>query len=315
MPSQQLYVWSLTWNCKDGWDETQFQEDHVKVSDMMKKLCSKWVFQLERGGQTGRLHYQGYMSVQKKITEGSLANLLHTELEGANVKPCSNEGKMALKTYAMKSDTKVAGPWSDKVSTQEEEEKKLPDRQNTQFDREKFFRDLLDPTRIRAFQRELNNMCDPEREDDRHIIWVFDHIGNSGKTRWARYRKYYHGSHFLTYGKTADVCNVICQKPDARCYIFNFPRAKPSENTLGDIINVMEQLKDGECSSYKYKGCDKSMNPPHVVVLANYWPTYNEAKKYATLQRWKFFEINHPKYGDWRLHPRDITEHVSADNE
>lgn len=304
--TKQLWKWSFTWNMKDGWDEKQFSADHVRLTDTMKKYSKKWIFQLERGTENGRLHYQGYLSLLKKSTQGSLAKCIQTELEGFHLAPCSAVGEASLKTYCMKSDTKVSGPWSDKEQADQDAEKLKPYRSNCEFDPAEMYADIL--SNPRPFQRSLTNMTDPDLQNNRTIIWVGDMHGNLGKTHWANYMSDVKGAEFHTYGKTTDVANVITQRPRSRLYIFNLPRAKPKDAILGDLLNLMEQLKDGRVCNYKYKGDIFKLRPPHVVCLANYFPTFKEAKDLASMDRWKFFEIT----PDYKLKPYVIHEHVDA---
>ena len=196
---------------KDSWDEKQFQADYVKVIDCMKKWSKHYVFQLERGDKNGRLHYQIYCSLHKKTTEKKLARMLHEELEGIHVSVASAVGEAALKTYCMKADTKVEGPWSDKEQTEQDAEKLKPYRINCDFDPEEQYAQII--SNPRPFQRSLTNMTDPDLNNNRTIIWVGDFKGNCGKTHWANYMSDVKGAEFHTYGKTTDVANVITQRP------------------------------------------------------------------------------------------------------
>lgn len=310
--TKQLWKWSFTWNLKDGWEEKQFREDHVKVSDVMKKYAKKWIFQLERG-EKGRLHYQGYMSLLKKSTQGSLAKCIQTELEGFHLGPCSAVGEAALKTYCMKSDTKEAGSWQDKEEEAKNTELSKLFRQNCDFDPVEEYKDIREHPR--AFQNQLRAMCDPSVTNRRNIIWVGSHDGtngNIGKTHWANYMCDEFGAEFHTYGNSADIANVICQRPKSRVYIFNLPRSKPKEAALQELFNIMEQLKDGRVKNYKYNGGELKMRKPHVVVFANYFPTKLEALGMTT-DRWKFYEISPEPY--YQLLPTRPREKITNDHD
>lgn len=278
---------------KTGWDEKEFQTDcRDRAEAFLKQHAKNWIFQLERGEETGRLHYQIYCRLHKKKTVGGMISLVHTELECAEVSIASTNGIEALKNYSLKDATKVNGPWMDKVQQEKDSESKKLFRQNCEFDMEEEYRDIEEHPR--AFQNQLRAKCDPSETNRRHIIWVGSHDGsngNIGKTHWANYMADKFGAEFHTYGNATDIANVICNSPKSRLYIFNLPRSKPKDSTLVELFNIMEQLKDGRVRNYKYQGGVLKMRKPHVVVFANYFPTKLEALGMSA-DRWKFYEVS-----------------------
>ena len=92
-----------------------FEEKWVDVAkDTFRHFFDKWIFQLERGEGTGRLHLQCYAHKVEKDRPNHLGALLGDSLPGITVRPCSTNGVKALREYAMKKDTRLKGPWADK---------------------------------------------------------------------------------------------------------------------------------------------------------------------------------------------------------
>ena len=77
----------------------------------------KWIFQLERGEESGTLHYQGYIQLKEKTRPRCWASSLHAQYHGISARPSSTNGRDALKNYVMKEDTRVDGPWCDPSMT------------------------------------------------------------------------------------------------------------------------------------------------------------------------------------------------------
>ena len=293
---------------RDGEVEAEFEDCDSYLTATITKWAKHWVFQLERGAETGRLHYQGYMALIKKSRLSSLAACLNEDLPGIHLSPCSTAGESALKTYCMKADTRVKGPWADKELLAADAEAKKEWRQDTDFDFNKEYGMIEnDP---RPFQEELTRICQSE-PNRRTILWISDPEGNSGKSYWASWVSDKFGAEYHTYAKTNDLMNVLANRPASRVYIFNLPRSKPKEQALSDLFNCMEQLKDGRILNYKYNGAVKRINTPHVVVLANYLPTIDEAKGLSN-DRWSFKRICHR---DWTLKAAPLKEHVTLESD
>lgn len=262
--------------------------DVQRFSDCMRSLSVRhFIYQLEKGTETGRLHYQGYFQTEKKVRIQQLVSLVQEVFPGMHLSPSSTAGRQALKTYCMKADTRVAGPWKDGVQVPTTA---LEDVVSTPFDGKKKFALLEDEKTRRPFQEALR-LYTREPPDDRTIVWVTDTTGNSGKTIWARWMRWKYGSSFLTYGSTKDVLNLVCKEGAKRTYIFNLPRSRPKEAFMMDLFNTLESIKDGEVINMKYETSRLEMDCPHVIVLANFLPS-EEERQHLSRDRWKFFGIN-----------------------
>jgi len=116
--------------------------------------------------------------------------------------------------------------------------------------------------KFRPHQQELADILDAPA-DDRKIIWVYDPVGNTGKTALMR--------HYLTKGnatrlsgKKADMAHVY---QGERVVFFDLSRTSAEHATY--LYDFAEDLKSGCIFSGKYEGAVKHFAPPHVVFLAN----------------------------------------------
>ena len=57
----ELYVWDFTLTNKN-------EEDLNTLKAILISNCKNWAFQLEKGDQTGFIHWQGRLSLRKKKT-------------------------------------------------------------------------------------------------------------------------------------------------------------------------------------------------------------------------------------------------------
>lgn len=97
--------------------------DNISVDDLhslLRPLCKKWSFQLERGAKKtekhpeGYLHYQLRLSlVKKKTLKSALAFLLAGGFKG-HLTTSSTNSLTGDAFYVLKADTRVDGPWTDK---------------------------------------------------------------------------------------------------------------------------------------------------------------------------------------------------------
>lgn len=293
--SGPLFCFDFTFNCPDGTaDAAQWALDNEReLKAFLGEYCDKWVFQLE---QVGRLHFQGRMSLKMKKRKLTLVKLMeHRGFEGIHVRPTSNAGAGGLWSYVMKEESRVKGPWVDE---------KFESRQPKLFQRGGEIPKRLQLVEEKPFhfQEQLTAYC-MGPVDDRKVLWLGDPEGCSGKSAWATLMAVKYGAAMLTYGKADDVANAVIKMGRRKVYIFALPRAKPKEAFFGDMANVMEQLKDGVVQSFKYESGFMTMEEPHVIVLANYFPDENE-RKGMTPDRWDFRAIEPLFKGLVTWHPR-----------
>ena len=241
----QVFHFSLRWTIQniDG-DPMDHQQTMKKT---LEDNFDKWIFQLEDTGNN--LHFQGYAHATDKNRPKTLAVAINDTLRGIEVQRSSTAGIQALKKYAMKPDTRVAGPWADHVIYMGQ--------------------DL--PTQLFDWQKRLESyLLGPV--NDREIIWCFNREGRNGKSKFAKYMAYHHGILKLTYGERDNLLNLVSKMGPKRAYIFDLTRTKPASLPWSDVISTMEDIKTGHFVNLKYETNAILMNSPHIVVMANYPP-------------------------------------------
>lgn len=173
----------------------------------------------------------------------------------------------ACKTYAMKKDTRVMGPWHP-VKDQVYEGRDLP-------------KTLL------AWQESVKNyVLGPIH--DRTILWLYDPRGNHGKSKFAKYMDFYHDTRTMAYSDSKDGMHVIGGDPNKRAYMFDLTRIKPKLFSQNDIYATMEMIKNGHFMDAKYDSKIVIMNVPHVIVMANRMPDTS----CLSIDRWSIYQLH-----------------------
>lgn len=248
------------------WSVEYTQETQKKLFDKLKSASNNFIFQAE--DTKNNPHYQIYMNLKVKVRPKQLAKSWNSEFKGIELRPASCEGKEILKKYCMKSETRVAGPWSDKPIYMGQDLPKV----------------------LRPWQQALFDFLQTE-PDDREVVWIYDPIGKTGKSKFLKYMGYHQGACTMGYGQAKDLINLVSKNIGKRMYLFNLTRVKPEEFSRNDLFATIEAIKDGVIVNMKYDTSVQYMNPPHVVVFANYVPP----KEKLSLDRWKIFLIEDQK--------------------
>lgn len=121
------------------------------------------------------------------------------------------------------------------------------------------------------WQYDLKVLLDAE-PDDRHIIFIVDFDGNSGKS-WFCHRYAYENEdvQIIPPGKKNDMCYAL--RLDIRVLFIDAPRSKQGDYIQYDFL---EEVKNGYIFSPKYESRTKSLKPCHVVVMMNEDPDMNK---------------------------------------
>lgn len=120
---------------------------------------------------------------------------------------------------------------------------------------------------LRDWQQELYNLLqlDP---NDRQIIWMYDYVGNAGKSSFVRYYMKNHPDDCIQLsGRVSDMQYTYCGE---RVVFFDISRTQADH--MDHLYDFAEQLKNGMFHSSKYQGQMKVFNHPHVVFFANCKP-------------------------------------------
>lgn len=253
------------------------------LKSALKQLAKHFIFQEEKGKETGYLHYQGRLSLIKKARKHEALKLF--EALGVPAPNFFEPTVGAPKTfdyncYAGKIDSRVRGPWSDK---DEQNEVYIP----------RQYRGKLES--LYPFQRVI---FDSFKEfEDRIINLIFCREGNKGKSTIASLCELYGKGIDLPPVNDADKliqsCCDICMAKNIRdpSPIFvDLPRAM-NKDRLNGIYTAIEQIKKGKLYDLRYTYKEWWIDSPQIWVFSNIEPDLAMLSQ----DRWKIWSIDENK--------------------
>lgn len=247
------------------WSVAHDPTNQAVLLGWLRSNADLYMVQAENTGDNP--HYQGYFHLKNKRRPKALAIATNDTMRGVEIRAASTNGQEALRKYCMKEDTRVAGPWSDKPVY--------------------LGKDLWPESRFLPWQKEL--LVEFRKEpDDRTMHWVYDPVGNKGKTKFAKFLCYKMDAVLLGYAQSGDVLNLVSKMPGKKVYVWNLTRAKPAQLSELDLYSAMESVKDGAFINTKYETRMVLMNPPHICVFANHLPKTNQISS----DRWRILQID-----------------------
>lgn len=242
-----------------------------KIKSFLRNVAKKWVFQKEKGEETGFVHYQIRLSVKMKggILPGKMLKLLNHEYKpgfGKMSVTSEDEAKMMLTMgvafYCMKAETRIEGPWMDTDETQTYVQKR--------------FRE----PKFNGWQLELKKKMDAQYRcnNDRNIILVVNKSGGVGKSWFRGCMKQKYG--WLTVPPTCqnpqEMVQYLCSNPKIKDgwkgYIMcDVPRAVSPKHWY-TLAQGLEVIKQGELYDGRYSMTEKIIEPPAMCVFVNSEP-------------------------------------------
>lgn len=207
----------------------------------------------------GYKHWQIIGSlIKKRRLQEILPKLNAAGLNFGHMSPMSKAGMHSM--YAMKADTRIAGPWTD----QDPEPQYVQER----------YRDVV----LRDWQRDLQGKIVElyDERDDRHILIKIDPEGNKGKT-WFKGWCATKPNHFVVPSSLSSANEIIefcaSQLPDGwrGVIIMDVPRATSMKHWW-TLAAGLETLKSGYLHDKRYKGRTVVIEPPQIVCFCNVKP-------------------------------------------
>lgn len=273
MPSKQtsaIFVWDFTLNRKDCETDEQLISYLGGVKELLNEHCKSWTFQLEKGSETGRLHFQGRVSFKTKTRNP------WCELNGYSFRwsPTCDTNKDST-FYVMKDETRIDGPWTDKDPSQYISSQ---------------YRNKLDT--LRPFQKTIWDMC--QKFDERKINYVYCAEGNKGKSIIAHLCRLHLGGLVMPPINDGDrlmytAHNMMVAKNKTRKSIpvfFDLPRAMNKERLYG-LYSAIEVIKSGYLFDTRNHYKDYDVDSPNVWVFSNDEPDLSCLSK----DRWVLWTI------------------------
>lgn len=136
------------------------------------------------------------------------------------------------------------------------------------------------------WQKELYEMT-LTKPDKRKIIWIYDPEGNNGKSQFMRTLRICESNRIICCngGKESDIVNMInnCIEDGFEIIqhnltiLIDLPRSKANNEGKPFIsYTLLENLKNAFCVNTKYKSKMIEFNTPHIIILSNHQPDYEE---------------------------------------
>lgn len=126
--------------------------------------------------------------------------------------------------------------------------------------------------------------------DDRTINWVYDKIGNSGKTVFCKYLHYHKKAFVIKSGKANDAKYILKEEKVCRDIVFDLSRS----NEEFVSYTCIEEIKDGHFFSGKYESKSMLISTPHIYIFCNFLPNINKLSK----DRWKIWNLSNDTLSD-----------------
>ena len=139
----------------------------------------------------------------------------------------------------------------------------------------------------KTWQQSIINLIENTPEE-RTINWVYDPIGNSGKSFLVKYL-YLKYDIMITNGKSNDVFNQLLQRDldnkNTQNIVIDVPRCVEDKYISYQAI---EKLKDGLFYSGKYEGGIVCIPTPTLIIMSNHLPDIKKMSK----DRWNIVQIS-----------------------
>lgn len=251
------------------YDFTIFAVDELDpptIRNTLKEICKKYTFQLEQGELTGKLHYQGRLSLKCKKRQSELIKLLdQAGWTKYHLSITSNENR-DNNFYVTKEETRIQGPFTDT------NEIYVP-------------RDIRNIKELRPWQQKLRTTL--QSYDERSIDIIVDTKGNSGKSTLTRYMMLFDNAQVLPFcNDYKDIMRMAYDVGIKPIYLIDMPRAINKEK-LFQFYAGIETLKSGYCYDDRYKFTQRLFDRPRICIFTNVHPDTSLLSR----DMWKIWSI------------------------
>lgn len=272
-----LTAWSFTYQETVN-NQLPPADDIVKLFNNLN--ATHYAFQLEKGLETGRLHYQGNVKFKKAITGSDLRKAFKAAVRKGGQDEWLYYGKGCLTTtpthdlahstiYSLKEETRVEG--------------------SPQYIFPNYTylgKDLVPYESMYPWQKSIMDILS-HPPDERAIHLIVDQKGNSGKSTLAKGLAYHHDACVVPLGLTsAQMKSAIVGNGPKNIYIIDLPR---NNRSYTEIFDTIEEVKRGfVISCFHGKLQQLFMTRPHVVCFTNEYPDL----KLLSMDMWQLYTIS-----------------------
>lgn len=254
-------------------------KDHVKdrdeLLDWLQGISKHWAFQLEKGAETGFIHYQGRFSLFNKMRGETLKSMIPwKEMHFTPTMKEHTQGKVFYGNYITKSETRIEGPWMDTDDH------------------------VIMPRQVKEIQFNLRPWQGTVVEmikiwNTRFIDVIIDTTGDIGKTMLMLYLRCLKLAYPIPFSTDyKDIMGGVMDRPKVKGYILDVPRAI-SRKDLCNIFAALETIKGGYAFDTRYRFRDAVFDCPNPWVFIN---TGEEEMikilPFLSRDRWRFWRVN-----------------------
>lgn len=255
----------------------------------LKANCKKWVFQHEKGEETGYHHYGGRLSLRKKKRVPEMINFVlknnTKEINKMSVQPEVTENDDDF--YDTKEETRIEGPWCDR-----DEEIYIP----------RQCREIAET--LRPWQQKI--LDDVGIWNTRTINMIYDPLGNIGKSTFCTYMAATRKARQLpTVNDYKDLLGIVCDLPTSNMYLIDMPRALKKDK-LGGLYSGIESIKGGFAFDMRYSYKEKFFDCPNIWVFSNVLPDWGM----LSMDRWRIWKVNKET---WELEEKNPSKKVETE--
>jgi hypothetical protein len=241
--------WCLTFN-------NYTEENVTQMKAYISQECEFGVFQEEEGDEKTR-HLQIVFGFKNAVS----FNTIKKKWPKCHIEKCKNKKKSI--EYCRKLDTRVGEVFEFNVP-----------------------KGLKIIENLKPWQDEIVKMLLTE-PDDRTINWVYDKVGNVGKTVLCKYICAKFKRAVYLSGKAADmkyaISEMVKKGNDPEVILLDFTRSTEGYVSYEGI----ESVKNGIFFSGKYESNMVMYNSPHVICFANWKPDMEKLSE----DRWNIIKV------------------------
>lgn len=286
MEEYKYRKWVFTWNSTSNGELPPTD----LLINLLDHLTQEYVFQTE---EVTRKHYQGYLKFERRMRKATIVNMFklylgdkyHEMVQQFTLIPGKGTEKEIIQ-YVTKEESRVEGPfYCSALRPYDSTDLVIMKSQENWYPWQRAIANY--------FLTSYGTISTP---DDRHIIWVHDPKGNSGKSKLVKYLalKFPLDVVKLPFGNANQIRASVIAAGQRKIYFIDVPRTsgKDEEHAFQDVISVIEDIKNGFIVSSMYgKYATLLMLPPHIIIFSNkHCPIAS-----LSLDRWMSFSIEDKK--------------------
>lgn len=294
--------WVMTWN---GLESSEEEEYELVPRDILTRilcdLAEDFVFQEEKGLDSGRPHYQGALRTRIRVRKTTLLNLFKDGLSQLlRYKDIPASSEHIEKLIQQLSVSPMQGTWAQSVEYCTKSETAVGE-PTASFSLKKYEGDDVNFLRFKerrypwqdALIKEVldEDEATIKASDGRSIIWIYDPHGSNGKSKLVKYLCInYIGTIKISFGSAGQLRSSVVSAGARECYFVDIPRTMGADDSLDNLIAVIEDVINGfVCTNFHGQYGQLLMTPPLVVVFSN----IPAPRGMMSEDRWKAFRIDH----------------------